>query len=69
MYILEHSKQLSQPFNTFHYGYEIFQTYQKTENYLDQVRYFAEECDNIQGFHLIADDSNAFSGMTSQVVK
>jgi hypothetical protein len=34
-----------------------------------EVRFFVEECDNLQGFHFLADDTDAFGGMAIQFLR
>ena len=35
----------------------------------DVVRYFVEECDYLEGYHLLADVDSAFGGLASSVVQ
>jgi len=69
LYTLNHQAELSQPFEDFSYGTELFDSYEKAEGFLDNIRFFTEECDSLQGFHAFGDDTNAFGGITSQVLR
>ncbi|KAJ1562357.1 Protein misato 1 [Nowakowskiella sp. JEL0078] len=35
----------------------------------DRIRYFAEECNSLQGINIFSDISNGFSGLTSKIVE
>ena len=50
-------------FNSFGLGVESYK--KEKDNLEDKVRFFTEECDNLQGFQLLLDTSDAFSGVAS----
>lgn len=39
------------------------------EDFTDNLRFYIEECDNIQGFHVLMDAHNGFSGMSSKCLE
>jgi len=69
LYTLSYGDSLAQPFARFSYGSDLFSNYGKSEDWLDQVRFFAEECDNFQGFHTFTDVTDAFGGISSQLLR
>jgi len=69
LYTLNHQSELSQPFEDFSYGTELFGNYERAEEFLDNVRFFAEECDSLQGFHIFGDDTNAFGGLSTAALR
>ncbi|GJQ80833.1 hypothetical protein Trydic_g9419 [Trypoxylus dichotomus] len=50
-------------FDVFTQGKELWQTQQFQDDFVDKIRNFAEECNNIQGFHVVLDVNNGFSGL------
>lgn len=58
--------EYAHPFDTFQYGMELFNTFEQREIWIDKVRFFTEECDNLQGFQILADNSDAFGGIQCQ---
>lgn len=55
------------PFENWQAGEELFQTLDKEFDLLDRdVRSFAEECDQMQGFQLFAGVDDAWGGFASK---
>ncbi|CAG9854358.1 unnamed protein product [Phyllotreta striolata] len=57
------------PFDAFTLGSAVWKTPQFAEDFSDRIRNYIEECDNFQGFHLITDCTNAFSGLSSSCLE
>jgi len=57
------------PFDMYGLGTTVWNdTHQELGDQIeDRVRFFAEECDELQGFHLMADLHNGFSGVASRL--
>lgn len=53
----------SKPFEIFNCGVEVWKDQDFQEDFIDRIRRFVEECDNFQGFHLLMDASDGFSGI------
>ncbi|KAI9292130.1 tubulin nucleotide-binding domain-like protein [Neoconidiobolus thromboides FSU 785] len=54
------------PFDSFFDGAKAFEEFEKETDSIDEkLRYFAEECDELQGFQVFSDIFNGFSGFTS----
>ncbi|TIB40851.1 hypothetical protein E3P83_02565 [Wallemia ichthyophaga] len=52
-------------FDGWELGQDVYKEYEKEFNSLDEdLRHFAEECDLLQGFHVNADVSDAWSGFS-----
>ncbi|XP_059174651.1 protein misato homolog 1-like [Physella acuta] len=56
------------PFNIFGLGQQICKDGQQWDEIEDRLRYFTEECDQLQGFHILMDSHNAFAGLASSVL-
>lgn len=52
-------------FDVFPLGTELWRSEQFQEDFSDKIRQYLEECDNFQGFQILLDANNAFSGLTS----
>ncbi|KAH3882235.1 protein misato homolog 1-like [Dreissena polymorpha] len=63
-----HQEEYS-PFDIYPLGEEVMRNYETTCEWEDRVHYFTEECDNLQGFHLLADTHNGFGGIMSGMLK
>ncbi|CAB3388170.1 Hypothetical predicted protein [Cloeon dipterum] len=50
-------------FDAFPQGTALWKTDFFEDNFVDSIRRYAEECDNLQGFQVIADAINAFGGL------
>jgi len=57
------------PFDTYGLGRSIWNDSLQDfgDQVEDRIRFFAEECDRVQGFHLLADMGDAFSGLAVRV--
>lgn len=56
------------PFNIFGLGQQVSQDREQWDEIEDRVRYFTEECDQLQGFHILLDSHNAFGGLASSIL-
>ncbi|KAI7849286.1 tubulin domain-containing protein [Circinella umbellata] len=53
------------PYNSYSVGRQSYSDFEReTESFEDNFRHFVEECDNLQGFQLLASVDDAFSGFT-----
>jgi hypothetical protein len=53
----------------FTVGQEVFRKLATLEEAMDRIRFFAEECDRVQGFQLLTEiSSGLISGMTSEII-
>nr|CAB3264035.1 protein misato homolog 1 [Phallusia mammillata] len=52
---------------SFHFGYEEAKTGTVLNEIEESVRFFAEECDALQGFHILCNMDDAFGGMACSV--
>ncbi|CAG8497509.1 511_t:CDS:10 [Paraglomus occultum] len=58
------------PFDVFTYGRNAFDAHEKeTESFDQNFRFFAEECDSIQGFHVMTDIIDGFGGFASGFIE
>lgn len=53
------------PFDIFTQGLNLWKTDFFKEDFSDKIRNYIEECDHFQGFHILADCTNGFSGISS----
>lgn len=58
----QHNNEL-ETFDVFGYGVEAYRAQQQDVE--DRLHFFAEECDNLEGFNLMVDTYNAFGGLAS----
>ncbi|KAG1681982.1 Protein misato 1 [Nymphon striatum] len=56
-------------FSVFGFGKELFDCETHRDELEDRIRYFAEECDYLQGFHVLTDTQNGFSGLGSSMTQ
>jgi len=50
-------------------GWELWQEQRSVvEDFEDNLHYFVEECDSLQGFHIVADSNTAFAGFTTSAL-
>ncbi|KAI9277024.1 tubulin domain-containing protein [Phascolomyces articulosus] len=53
------------PYHAYSVGRQSYSDYEReTESFEDNFRHFVEECDNLQGFQVLASMDDAFSGFT-----
>ena len=64
----QHSNSL-RPFDVFGLGSSAYGDDGDGEEVEDAVRFFAEEADSVQGFHLTFDSSDAFGGLASRLLQ
>ncbi|XP_034118273.1 protein misato [Drosophila albomicans] len=50
-------------------GVELWQSVDFNEEFCDRIRLYAEECDGLQGFQLLFDIDDGFSGMASKCLE
>jgi len=57
------------PFDIFGLGQSVWSDQHQDvgDQIDDRIRYFAEECDSLQGFHLISDSGSAFGGLAAKI--
>ena len=62
------------PFDVFGLGQQVWKSTSNDafeilgETVEDHLRFFAEECDNLQGFQLLYDSHDAFAGLSASLV-
>ncbi|XP_045177352.2 protein misato homolog 1-like [Mercenaria mercenaria] len=64
----KHKDELSS-FDLFNSSDEVFANYESTCEWEDRIRYFTEECDNLQGFHVLLDTHDGFGGLGAGIVR
>ncbi|CAD6224659.1 GSCOCG00005489001-RA-CDS [Cotesia congregata] len=57
------------PFDVFNYGYNLWKEEQYTDDFSDRIRQYAEECDSLQGFQVLMDSTDGFSGLGSACIE
>lgn len=57
------------PFDNFGSGRGILTGYSQAEELNDRLRFFVEECDHIQGFQFLVDDSGGFASIAADFVE
>lgn len=57
------------PFDLYTCGQEVLGNYEHTCEWEDRIHYFTEECDNLQGFHVLMDTHDGFGGLSTGVLK
>ncbi|XP_001624271.2 protein misato homolog 1 [Nematostella vectensis] len=57
------------PFSVYGYGQSLYNDESFRDNFEDGLRFFAEECDRLQGFQILADVHNGFGGLMSQCLE
>jgi len=63
-----HHANSVQPFDSFCVGQKEFLNDQNNEAMLNKLHFFTEECDQLQGFHILFDALNGFGGYSSELV-
>ncbi|KAI4466956.1 mitochondrial distribution regulator misato [Holotrichia oblita] len=64
----EHNNQ-DAGFDLFMQGKQMWKTEKFEDDFSDKIRNFVEECDSLQGFHVILDGNNGFSGLGSNCIE
>ncbi|KAL1914836.1 uncharacterized protein VTP21DRAFT_7928 [Calcarisporiella thermophila] len=69
--LLSHSLDSSiLPFSAFPVGLDAFQEYERDHaSYDDSLRHFAEECDQLQGFHVMVSTYDAWGGFATGILE
>ncbi|KAF7279811.1 hypothetical protein GWI33_006733 [Rhynchophorus ferrugineus] len=57
------------PFDSYSLGVELSKTECFQEDFNDKIRNYVEECDHFQGFHMLTDCTNGFSGLSSSCLE
>lgn len=60
------SDNAQQPFDVYNQGEELWAS--EGEEFEDRIRWFAEDCDHMTGFNIVADAANGFSGLSDTSV-
>ncbi|XP_053596509.1 protein misato [Microplitis demolitor] len=53
------------PFDVFNYGFNLLKNEEFFDEFSDRIRQYAEECDSLQGFQVLMDSTDGFSGFGS----
>ncbi|KDR19639.1 protein misato homolog 1 isoform X2 [Zootermopsis nevadensis] len=64
----EHNSD-TKPFDVFNQGANLWKTEQFQDDFTDRIRMYAEECDNMQGFHILLDGSDGFAGLGTSALE
>ncbi|XP_057449490.1 uncharacterized protein LOC130740806 isoform X2 [Lotus japonicus] len=59
----------AEEFDNYGIGRESFAWASQGEEISDRLRFFVEECDNIQGFQFVVDDSGGFSAVAAEFLE
>ncbi|ESW28828.1 hypothetical protein PHAVU_002G021300 [Phaseolus vulgaris] len=69
LYELDGVWPVVEEFNNYGIGRDCFAWAAQGEEISDRLRFFVEECDNIQGFQFIVDDSGGFSAVAAEFLE
>lgn len=64
-----HHKDELRHFDLFNSSNEVLSNYECTCEWEDRIHYFIEECDNLQGFHVLMDTHDGFGGLGAALVR
>ncbi|XP_001606064.1 protein misato [Nasonia vitripennis] len=59
----------SQPFDLFPYGQSLWKRSAFSEDFADKIRVYVEECDLMQGFQVLFDTDDGFSGLGAACIQ
>jgi hypothetical protein len=59
---------LEEELKDFEIGQTLLKSEEKRDKVIDNLRYFAEECDQIQGFQMMLDADSAFAGLGTELL-
>ncbi|XP_069796670.1 protein misato homolog 1 [Narcine bancroftii] len=59
----------SNRFEAFGFGEKLFQDPVFLDDFEDRLHFYTEECDYLQGFHVLCDLQDGFSGLSAKVVE
>ncbi|GAB1607555.1 protein misato homolog 1-like [Argonauta hians] len=62
-------KSEDQPFDVYGCGYETMSSSDTWAEMEDRLHYFSEECDMLQGYQILVDAHNAFTGVAKSVLE
>ncbi|XP_063924432.1 protein misato-like [Zophobas morio] len=57
------------PFDIFPLGTNLWKKDQFSEDFVDKIRNYIEECNNFQGFHVLLDAMDGFSGLSTSCLE
>ncbi|XP_065285864.1 protein misato homolog 1 isoform X2 [Dermacentor albipictus] len=57
------------PFDLFGIGNQCVEDHEWRNSFMDDVRWFAEDCDSLQAFNILLDGHNGFTGLTSSLLE
>lgn len=60
-----HTTNEHNPFDTFSYGNQMWKENYFDDDFTDKIRQYLEECDHLQGFQVLFDCVDGFSGLAS----
>ncbi|KAI0216232.1 Misato-like protein 1 [Lamellibrachia satsuma] len=63
-----HDNELEQ-FDVFGFGQDVFRHDRTHSEMEDRLHFFLEECDNLQGMHILVDTYDAFGGLASAMLE
>nr|XP_033328532.1 protein misato isoform X2 [Megalopta genalis] len=58
-----------QPFDIYMYGKNLWHTEQFSEDFIEKIRTYVEECDHMQGFQVILDSVDSFGGLGASCIE
>ncbi|XP_052797879.1 protein misato homolog 1-like isoform X2 [Mya arenaria] len=64
----KHQDELS-AFDLFPLGESVLKNYETNCDWEDRLHFFTEECDNLQGFHVLMDTHDGFGGLGTGLLK
>jgi len=64
----QNQNETNEPFDLFQYGVDYKGIGDFNEDFEDTLRVYAEECDQIQGFHFFVDAFNGFGGLAKRIL-
>ncbi|CAH1796416.1 unnamed protein product [Owenia fusiformis] len=71
LYVLQdysHNSE-NEPFDIFSYGSAIYNTRTHQDEIDDKLHFFLEECDHLQGFHVLTDTFDGFGGLSTSLLE
>ncbi|XP_048733947.1 protein misato homolog 1-like [Ostrea edulis] len=57
------------PFDIYGAGHKAMEDYEARMELEDRIHYFCEECDSLQGFHVLLDTHDGFGGIAAQTLQ
>ncbi|XP_050045473.2 protein misato homolog 1 [Dermacentor andersoni] len=57
------------PFDLFGIGNQCVEDHEWRNSFMDDVRWFAEDCDSLQAFNILLDGHDGFTGLTSSLLE